>query len=75
MLLIRPLGSGGSGAKLCYLFPSSDTLVHGEVRDREYHESWIGGLGMEVRVFALLRDSLGVPDFAATVCKWGQQHR
>jgi hypothetical protein len=35
-------------------------LVYGEVRGGEYHEGWIGGLAMEIRVYALLRDLLGV---------------
>jgi hypothetical protein len=38
-------------------------LVHDEVRGGEYHEGRIGGLAMEVRVYALLRDLLGVLDF------------
>jgi hypothetical protein len=42
-------------------------LIHGEVRDREYHEGQIRGLSMEVRVSALLRDLLDVLDFAAAV--------
>jgi hypothetical protein len=42
-------------------------LVHGEVRDGEYHEGRIEGLAMEVRVFALLRDLLGVMGFLAAV--------
>jgi hypothetical protein len=42
-------------------------LVHGEVRGREYHEDRIGGLAMEVRLFALLRDLLGILGFAAAV--------
>jgi hypothetical protein len=44
MLLFRLFGSGGSGAKLCSLLPSRWHLVHGEVRDGEYHENRIGGL-------------------------------
>ena len=74
MLLFQPFGSGGSGAKLCSLLPSGDILVHGEVRGGEYHDGRIGGLAMEVRVSVLLRDLLGVPGFAAAVCKWGRQH-
>jgi hypothetical protein len=35
-------------------------LFLGEVRDGEYHEGRIGGLAMEVQVFALLRDMHGV---------------
>jgi hypothetical protein len=35
-------------------------LVHSEVRDEKYHEGRFGGLAMEVRVSALLRDLLGV---------------
>jgi hypothetical protein len=42
-------------------------LVHGEVRNGEYHEGWIGGLAMEVRVFAMLSDLLGILDFVAAV--------
>ena len=61
MLLFRPFGSGGSGAKLCTVLPASDILVHGDVSDGEFHEGRIGGLAMEVRVFVLLRDLLGVP--------------
>jgi hypothetical protein len=38
---------------------------HGEVRDEEYHEGQIGGLAMEVQVSTLLRDLIGVLDFAA----------
>jgi hypothetical protein len=34
-------------------------------------EAGFGGKIMEVRVSALLRDLLGVPNFAAAVCKWG----
>jgi hypothetical protein len=44
ILLFRPFGSGGSGAKLCSLLPSRWHLVHGELRDGEYHEDRIGGL-------------------------------
>jgi hypothetical protein len=33
----------------------------------KYHEDQIGGLAMEVRVSALLRDLLGVLGFAAAV--------
>jgi hypothetical protein len=44
MILFRPFGSGGSGAKLCSVSTSSDILIHGEVRRREYHEVQIGGL-------------------------------
>jgi hypothetical protein len=44
MLLFRPFGSGGSGMKLRSLLPSGDILVHGEVRDEEYHEGRIGRL-------------------------------
>jgi hypothetical protein len=50
-------------------------LVHGKVRGGEYHEGLIGGLAMKVRVSALLRDLLSVLGFAATVWKWGWQHR
>jgi hypothetical protein len=42
-------------------------LVHDEVKGREYHEGWIGGLAMEVRVFALLRDLLGVLGLVAAI--------
>jgi hypothetical protein len=42
-------------------------LVHGEVRDEEYLEDWIEGLAMEVRISVLLRDLLGVLNFAAAV--------
>jgi hypothetical protein len=44
-------------------------LVYDEVRGGEYHEGRIGGLEMEVRVSALLRDLLGVPGFVAAVWK------
>jgi hypothetical protein len=50
-------------------------LVHDEVRGGEYHEGRIGGLTMEVRVSALLRDLLGAMGFAKAVCKWGRQNR
>jgi hypothetical protein len=63
MLLFRPFGSGGSGASiLCYHHVN---FGHGEVRDGEYREGQIGGLAMEVRVSTLLRDLIGVLDFAA----------
>jgi hypothetical protein len=55
MLLLWPFGSGGSGTKLGYVLPTSDSLVHGEVG-----EGRNGGLPMEVRVSMLLRDLLGV---------------
>jgi hypothetical protein len=42
-------------------------MVHGEVRDGEYHKGRIGGLAMEVRVSAHLRDLLDVLSFAATI--------
>jgi hypothetical protein len=48
---------------------SSNILVHDE--NKEAENSRIEGLAIEVRVFALLRDLLGVLDFAAAVCKWG----
>jgi hypothetical protein len=63
MLLFQSLGSGGSRAKLRSLLPVGDILVHGEVRDWEYHQVRINGLAMEVRVSALLRDVLGVLGF------------
>jgi hypothetical protein len=49
-------------------------LVHGEFRIGEYHEGRIGGLAMEVRVSALLKDLLGVLGFVVAVKKWGRQH-
>jgi hypothetical protein len=75
MLLFQPFGSGGSGAKLRSLLPLVDFLVNDEVRGGDFHEGRIGGLAMEVVVFALLRGLLGVPGFAAAVCMWGRQHR
>ena len=66
MLLFRPFGSGGNGAKLCSVLPSDDILVHGEIRGGEYHEGRIGGLAMEVRVCVLLRNFLGVLDFRSS---------
>lgn len=50
MLLFRPIGSGGSITKLCSFLPYGN-MLHGEVRDGEYHEDRIGGLAMEVQVF------------------------
>jgi hypothetical protein len=44
-------------------------LVHGEVRGGEYHKGRIEGVAMEVRVFTLLRDLLGVLGFTVAVCK------
>jgi hypothetical protein len=32
-------------------------------------------LTMEVQVFTLLRDMLGVLGFVAAISKWGRQHR
>jgi hypothetical protein len=32
------------------VLPSDDILIHGEIKDGEYHESWIRGLAMEVQV-------------------------
>jgi hypothetical protein len=64
----------GAARSSVLLLPPGDILVHSEVRDGEYHEDQIGGLAMEVRVYALLRDLLGVLGFAAAACKWGQQH-
>ena len=61
MLLFRPFGSGGSGAKLCTVLPASDFLIHGDVSDGEFHDGRIAGLAMEVQVSVLLRDLLGVP--------------
>jgi hypothetical protein len=60
MLLFRPFGSRGSGAKLCSLLPSDDILVHGEITHWKYHEGRIRELAMEVRVSVLLRELLGV---------------
>jgi hypothetical protein len=62
----------GSGTKLCYVLSSDDILVHDEIRSGEYHEGWIGGLAMEVRVCVMLRDMLGVFGFATVVCKCGR---
>jgi hypothetical protein len=45
MLLFRPFGSGGSGVMLCV--DIKRLLVHGEVRNREYHEDGIRGLATE----------------------------
>jgi hypothetical protein len=73
MLLFRSFGSGGSGAKLYSFLPPGD-IFHGEVRGGEYHGGRIGGLAMEVRVSALLRDLLGFPGFTAAICKWGRHH-
>jgi hypothetical protein len=70
MLLFRPFGSGGSGAQLCSVLPSDNFLVQGEIRGGEYHESRIGGLAMEVRVSAILRDMLGILALAATQVKF-----
>jgi hypothetical protein len=68
MLLFRPFSSGWSGAKLCSCCHLvTFNLVHDEVSGGEYHEGRIGGPVMEVRVSALLRDLLGVLDFAAAV--------
>ena len=75
MLLFRPFGSGGSGAKLGSVLPASDILVHGEVSDGEFHEGRIGGLAMEVRVSMLLRDLLGVPVSQQQYVCGGRQHR
>lgn len=75
MLLLGPFGSIGSGAKLYYVLPSDDILVHGEIRSGECHEGRIEKLAMEVLVSVLLRGLLGVLDVATTLCKWGQQHR
>ena len=61
MLLFRPFGSGGSGAKLCFLLPASDILVQDDVSNGEYHEGGIGGLATEVQDSVLLRCLLGVP--------------
>jgi hypothetical protein len=74
MLLFRTFCSTGSGAKLCSVLPSDDILVHGKIISGEYHEAWIGGLAMEVRVSVMLRDLLGVLVFVAAVCKWRRQH-
>jgi hypothetical protein len=46
--------------KLSYVLPSDDILVHGEIRGGEYHECWVGGLAMGVRVSVMLRDLIGV---------------
>jgi hypothetical protein len=74
MLLFRPFGSEGTSAKFCYVLPSDDILVHGDIRGGEYHEGRIGGLAMEVRISVMLRDLLGVLGFAAVICKWGRKH-
>jgi hypothetical protein len=75
MLLFQPFGSGGSDAKLYPVLSSCDILVHGEVRGGEYHEDRIGELAMEVQVFTLLRNLLGVPASAAAVRKWGRERK
>jgi hypothetical protein len=58
-------------AKLYFVFPSDDILIHGEIRGMKYHEGRTVGLAMEVRVSVMLRDLLGVLDVATAVCKWG----
>jgi hypothetical protein len=50
MLLFRLFGSRGCGTKLRSFFAIRWYLVHGEVRDGEYHEGQIGGLAIKFRV-------------------------
>jgi hypothetical protein len=71
MLLFRPFGSGGSDTKLCYVLSLDVILVHSEIRGGEYHEGPIRELAMEVQVFVMLTDLLGVLDVATKVCKCG----
>jgi hypothetical protein len=42
------------------MLPSDDILIMVKIRGGKYHEGRIGGLAMEVRVFVMLRDFLGV---------------
>jgi hypothetical protein len=74
MLLLRLFGSRGSGVKLRSLLPSGEIWFMVKSEAENIHEDRIGGLAMEVHVFALLRDLPGVLHFATAVCKWGQQH-
>jgi hypothetical protein len=74
MLLIQLFGSGGSGVKLRSLLLSGDIWFMVKSEAENIHEDRIGGLAMEVHVFALLRDLPSVLRFAAVVCKWGWQH-
>jgi hypothetical protein len=74
MLLFRPFGSRGSGAKLCSVLPSYDILVHGAIIGGEYHEDRIEGIAMEFRVSVMLRNLLGVLDVTATIHPPPGQH-